>query len=134
MAYFWPQLSALFDMLLLCFHFFHLFILSNRYVLKYQLCDKVLTVSDIGKTCDEVTVLPLAKFFSSTLTQALYQEESHLQESQDGSFILWGLRDPWGLQYGGEKCVSGFESIIVPLLPLLETVRNSRLRGRTWRV
>lgn len=103
MAYFWPQLSALFDMLLLCFHFFHLFILSNRYVLKYQLCDKVLTVSDIGKTCDEVTVLPLAKFFSSTLTQALYQEESHLQESQDGSFILWGLRDPWGLQYGGKN-------------------------------
>lgn len=44
---------------------------------------RVLVIGATSKVCDDVADLTLAKFFSFIVTQALFQDGSHLQELQD---------------------------------------------------
>ena len=48
-------------------------------------------VGTTSKVCYEVTALTHVKFLPFILTQALFQDGSHVQASQDVGFICWLL-------------------------------------------
>ena len=64
-----------------------------------------------SKACYEVTALTHARFLSFILTQALFQDGSHVRASKDMGFMCRLLWEPWRLQ-NWEKVSPAFESVI----------------------
>ena len=86
-----------------------------------------------SKACYEVTTLTHVKFLSFILTQALFQDGSHVQASKDALCV--GYYESLGGCRIGKKCPLLLSlSYLLVASTLLKTARNERLRGRPWKV